>query len=121
MLNAELVSLKLVSGEEIVCQVVDVVDDSYTSIIIKDPLKVEYKKSRSSKDMVYSLVPWILFSNTREFQISASKILSVSKIDNNTLEEEYFSHFRILLEPGEDFKDLLERIYRDYNINKSVE
>ena len=121
MNNTDLVSIKLVSGEEIVCQVVDVVDSSYRSIIIRDPLKVEYKQQRRNEDIKYNLVPWILFTNTREFEINATKILGVSKIEDKELLERYLAQFRKLIEPAEDLKELLERIYRDYDAEKTLE
>lgn len=129
MREAKFASLKLASGEEIVCYIIDLLDfGDTTSVVIKHPLKLEYgKRLRKS----YKFSPWILFTTLKTFDIPSTHIISVCPIDDKDLEKEHSSFFEeddddVLMLPKdtkkdptigyvgsvEEYKRLLERIYK---------
>ena len=125
MEETKFASLKLVSGEELICYVLELINfgDS-TSLVIKDPLKVEETKRQRK---TYKLSPWIMFTNLTTFDIPSVNVLSMSKLDNIELQREHAQYFsnRYLLEPTKkdptigyvgsvkEYKKMLEDIYKN--------
>jgi hypothetical protein len=128
MTDVKLASIKLISGEEIICYVIDIIEsDHYSTILIRDPMKIEYVEGRRKLKSSYKLVPWFLFANTREHEIDLSKIMGISKVENEELRVESTTHFHAQLEPSihhyktnsegyvgsvTEFRELLEKIYK---------
>ena len=105
-----LASIKLISGEEILAEVLDYVQtDSFSSIIIKDPVKVELTSlnRRTKKD--YKLVPWIMFTNTDEHEINMKNIMGLSAVSDDDLYDEYKKFFKKALKPGPKMKRSAKR------------
>ena len=129
MNEVKLAAIKLISGEEIICYVLDIIDsDHYSTILIRDPLKVEYTDGKRKSRRNYKLVPWFLFSTTREHEIDLAKIMGISKVDNDDLRTEYTKHFHAQLKPSldfyksnsegylgsvEEYREILEKLYSD--------
>ena len=128
MTEVKLAAIKLISGEEIICYVLDIIDsDHYSTILIRDPLKVEFTDGRRSKKS-YKLTPWFLFSSTREHEIDLGKIMGISKIEDTDLRSEYTRYFHRILTPSiddtkpstegylgsvQETRELLEKLYKD--------
>lgn len=120
-------SIKLISGEEILCYVLDFIEypDSNTHIVIRDPLKIEYVDNKRKGSVKYKLTPWINFSSKREYEIDIYKIFSMSIVTDQEAKDHHSRHFHrqltstpIKAKNGyvgsvKDFKKLLEKIYRD--------
>jgi len=105
-----LASIKLISGEEILAEVLDYVQtDSFSSIIIKDPVKVELTSlnRRTKKD--YKLIPWIMFTNTDEHEINMKNIMGLSAVSDDDLYDEYKKFFKKVLKPGPKMKRSAKR------------
>ena len=129
MTEVKLAAIKLISGEEIICYVLDIIDgDQYSTILIKDPLKVEYTDGRRKTKKNYKLTPWFLFSSTREHEIDLGKIMGIAKIDDTDLRAEYTRYFHHILEAAIDetkpntegylgsvecTREKLEKLYKD--------
>ncbi len=128
MTEVKLAAIKLISGEEIICYVLDIIDsDHYSTILIRDPLKVEFNDGRRSKKN-YKLSPWFLFSTSREHEIDLGKIMGISKIEDTDLRSEYTRYFARILAPAiddtksdtegylgsvQDTREILEKLYKD--------
>ena len=89
-----LASIKLISGEEILAEVLDyILTDSFSSIIIKNPVKLEFTSLTRRSKKEYKLIPWILFTNTDEHEINMKNIIGLSSIEDETVYEEYKKFF----------------------------
>ena len=113
MEEQKLAALKLTTSEEIICYVVDMIDHGTSkTLIIRDPLKVEYRdeiggrslsgrsvRKKSSKN--YVLSPWFIMSRDREHEISLDIILGISAIHDDEIRAEYTRHFIKNLAPTE--------------------
>ncbi len=129
MREAKFASIKLSSGEEIVCYIVNVIDfGDTTSVVVKNPLKLEYSKRLRRS---YKFSPWILFTTLKTFDIPSNNIISICPIDDKDLEKEHSGFFdgddddqKKLPESTkkdptigyvgsvDEYKKLLERIYK---------
>jgi len=134
MTEVKLAAIKLISGEEIICYVLDIIDsDHYSTILIRDPLKVEYVDGRRKTKKNYKLTPWFLFSSTREHEIDLGKIMGISKIDDTDLRADYTRYFHHILASSieetkpdtegylgsvEGSRELLEKLYKDIDSNE---
>ena len=105
-----LASIKLISGEEILAEVLDyILTDSFSSIIIKNPVKLEFTSLTRRSKKEYKLIPWILFTNTDEHEINMKNIIGLSSIEDETVYEEYKKFFNKLLKPGPRIKRFTQR------------
>ena len=109
MEEQKLAALKLTTSEEIICYVVDMIDHGTSkTLIIRDPLKVEYRTEPTSRSMRkkspeknYLLSPWFIMSRDREHEISLDIILGISAIHDDEIRAEYTRHFIKNLAPTE--------------------
>ena len=119
-------SIKLVSGEEIICTLLDMSKDGpYTIVTIKNPAKIEHRDKRKRKS--FSLSPWLVIGNNGIHDIEISKIITVNKIEDEEILHQYKSFFRKKLVPPKpraskeigfignvnEYKKILERLYKD--------
>ena len=129
MREAKFASIKLTSGEEIVCYIINVIDfGDTTSLVIKNPLKLEYSKRLRRS---YKFTPWILFTTLKTFDIPSINIISICPIEDDDLEKEHAPFFTDddddkpklpedtkkdpsigYLGSVDEFKKMLERIYK---------
>ena len=120
-------SIKLISGEEILCYVLDVIDypESNTHIVIRDPLKVEYVDSKRKGTPKFRLIPWIHFTNKREHELDITKVFGMSLVEDEEARDYHSRHFHKQLTQQSlkskngylgsvsDFKKTLEHLYKD--------
>lgn len=129
MEDRKVVSIKLVSGEEIICTLLEITDDGpYTVVTIKDPAKIENQDRR--KKRTYSLTDWLIIHNHGFHDIEISKIITVNEIYISEILDLYDNHFNYLktqpmppkpraskkigfLGNVNEYKEMLERIYKD--------
>lgn len=110
MREAKFASIKLTSGEEIVCYIINVIDfGDTTSVVIKNPLKLEYSKRLRRS---YKFSPWILFTTLKTFDIPSTNIISICPIDDDELEREHSDFF----DDDDDQKKLPENTKKDPTI-----
>ena len=128
MEDKKVASIKLVSGEEIICTLLDISEDGpYTIVTIKDPAKIEKQDRRTKRP--YTLSDWLIIHNHGIHDIEISKIITVNAIDSIevlNLYNNYFFNTNKVLPPKpraskkigflgniNECKVVLERIYRN--------
>ena len=137
MQDPKLAAIKLNTSEEIICYVIDMIDHgSSKTLVIRDPLKVEYKEisGRSiRKRKNYTLSPWFILSRDREHEIDLDIILGISAVHDDEIRGEYTKHFIKNLEPScntsipaagylgsvEKNKKLLEKLFKADSYDKT--
>lgn len=127
----KIAAIKLVSGEEIVCTLVKLEDDSgYTVLSFKDPVRVVLRDRRKPKK--YTLEPWLCIKNDTIHVIDVTKILTVYEISDIDILNDYSMFFKrklkLFSKPNRynkssskigyignvnDFKNTLEKLYKD--------
>lgn len=120
-----LAAIKLDSGEEIICYVVDAVDRGLTKhLVIRDPLKVEYVHTGRKS---YKFSPWFLFATSREHEIDMNKIFAINGVYDDDVKEDYTKTFHLQLKgfngdvkgtsgyvgSVNKFRKLLEKLYKE--------
>ena len=130
MTDRKVASIKLVSGEEIICTLLELnKEGEHTTLTFKNPLRIQLRDRRRNK--IYSLEPWLCLKNDTLHCININKIITVHVVDDQSILNDYDSHYRkkISLKPKpkvvrsadsigyvgntNDFKSTLERLYRD--------
>ena len=126
MEDLKIASIKLVSGEEIICQLIEMTKDGpYTIVTIKNPAKIEHRDKRKRRS--YSLSNWLMIRNEGLHDIEISKIITVNKLEDQEVLDQYHQYFKKRLtspkpraskEIGfignvKEHKKILERLYRD--------
>jgi len=127
----KIAAIKLVSGEEIVCTLVKLEDDSgYTVLSFKDPVRVVLRDRRKTKK--YALEPWLCIKNDTLHVIDVTKILTVYRISDVDILNDYSTFFKRKLQlyskpqrysnssskigyvgNVNEFKTTLEKLYKD--------
>jgi len=104
-----LASIKLISGEEILAEIVDYIEEEdFSSILIKNPIKVELSSIRKSRKE-YKFSPWILLNKTEIHEINIKNIIGMSSVKETEIVEEYGSYFSKKLNPGPKLKQKIPR------------
>ena len=128
MEDRKVASIKLVSGEEIICTLLGISKDGpYTIVTIKDPAKIENRDRRKKRS--FALSDWLMVHNHGMHDIEVSKLITVNEITSIELLELYDNYFQSrvpLMQPKpraskdigflgniNDYKEVLERIYKD--------
>ena len=126
MEKPKIASLKLVTGEEVICTLLELVRESgYTVLVIKNPLKIEKRDRRKHES--YSLSKWLMIGNEGIHDIEISRIITVNQIDSGEILDDYNAFFRTKLVPPKaraskkigflgntkEHKKILERLYKD--------
>ena len=126
MEEKKVASIKLVSGEEIICTLLSISKDGpYTIVTIKDPVRIDIRDRRRNKS--YTLTDWLMFRNDGMHDIEVSKIITVNQIDDIELLHSYDNYFKNALNAPKpraskkigflgnvnDYKKTLEKIYKD--------
>ena len=95
MNDQKIASIKLITGEEIVCNLLRLeVNDDFTLLSFENPLKIKYKETNKN----YYLEPWLCVNNNSVHEIEVSKIITVSDISDLNILSDYFSFFKKELE-----------------------
>ena len=88
MEELKIASLKLVTGEEIICGLMDMYKEGpYTTVVIKDPVRIE-RRDRRKRDS-YSLSNWLIIGNEGIHDIELSRIITVNLVDNDEILDRY--------------------------------
>ena len=126
MEERKIASIKLVSGEEIICTLLGISKDGpYTVVTIKNPVKIELRDRRKKKS--YTLTDWLMFRNDGMHDIEVSKLITVNQIDDIELLHSYDNYFKTALKAPKpraskqigflgnvnEYKKTLEKIYKD--------
>ena len=126
MEELKIASLKLVTGEEIICGLMDMYKEGpYTTVVIKDPVRIE-RRDRRKRDS-YSLSNWLIIGNEGIHDIELSRIITVNLVDNDEILDRYKAFTRKKLTSPKpraskkigfvgninDYKKILNRLYKD--------
>ena len=131
MTDGKIASLKLISGEELICTLISIDEgDIYTTLSFSNPLRIQLRDRRKNKQ--YILEPWLCLKNDTIHSIDITKIITVHEITNDEVLDEYNSYYRkklnlapkpnraknAIIKIGyvgntKDFKSVLERLYKD--------
>ena len=130
MTEDRIAAIKLVTGEEIICNLIEMdTEGSYTTLIFDKPLRIQLQDNRRSKK--YTLEPWLCVKNNTTHCIDITKIITVNVVDDIKILNDYNSYFmkKLDLKPKpklirstntigyvgnvNDFKNTLEKLYND--------
>ena len=104
-----LASIKLLTGEEILAEIIEFhSDDEFSSLVIKNPVKVELNNSKRKLKKDYKLSPWMVFSETIEHELAIINIVAMTAILDDEVEDEYLKFIGKKLLP-EQRKELREK------------
>ena len=85
-----LASIKLLSGEEILTEVIEFNQEKeFSSLVVKNPVKVELNTSKRKLKKDFKLSRWMVFTNTVEHEISVINIIAMTAILDKEIEQEY--------------------------------
>lgn len=108
--EGRIASIKLVTGEEILCLLVDIVEGTrYTSVVIQKPMLLTKNKSRRNPDKSYQITSWLVSDDPdREFyEINIDKIVITTVINDIQILNEYKKLFTPALKPRPEMSDTL--------------
>lgn len=131
MADGKIASLKLISGEELICTLISIEEGSiYTVLSFSNPLRIQLRDRRKNKK--YVLEPWLCLKNDTIHSIDITKIITVHEITDRDVLDEYNSYYRkklnLVPKPRratnsinkigyvgntKDFKGVLEKLYKD--------
>ena len=88
-----LASIKLLTGEEILAQIIEFHnDEEFSSLVIKNPVKVELNNSKRKLKKDYKLSPWMVFSETEEHELAIINIVAMTAILDGEIEDDYLDY-----------------------------
>ena len=88
-----LASIKLLTGEEILAQIIEFHnDEEFSSLVIKNPVKVELNNSKRKLKKDYKLSPWMVFSETEEHELAIINIVAMTAILDTEIEDDYLDY-----------------------------
>lgn len=129
-------SIKLITGEEIVCEVIEIMDfDSHTSVAIHNPIKITHRTSsrKSSTDLSFKFSPWLVVDKSDIHEINLNKIITICEVKDYEILYEYKRQFQKKLKPKpvrnfkkkmgfvgstEEFRKTLEKLYEGDSYNR---
>ena len=131
MSDYKIASLKLISGEELICTLLNLEQgEEYTTVSFKDPVRISLRDRRKTKK--YSLEPWLCIKNNIVHTIDITKILTVYEVTDINILNDYSEFFdrkaKLSAKPKRkfnsstkigyigntnDFKNSLEKLYKD--------
>ena len=119
-------SIKLVTGEEIVCTVIEIIDSgSHTSVAIYNPLKISIRSNtrKSVSDTSYKFSPWLIVDKSDIHEINLNKIITICEVIDFEILYEYNKYFQKKLKgkPSKNFKKQLGFIGSVEECKKSLE
>ena len=129
-MEEKICSIKLVSGEEIVCSVLEIMEfETYTSVAIHNPLKITYRSSsrKNSANAEYKFSPWLVVDKSDLLELNLNKIITICEVEDIGILYDYKSQFKKKLMPKpvrqfkkemgfigtvDDFRKILEKLYK---------
>jgi len=88
--GTKIVSMKMITGEEVICRAISINEDISEGIYtftIRDPFKVEY--SSRKRKIKCNLTPWFILSDDNEHMIDASIVVGIAEVKDPDVLEEY--------------------------------
>ena len=131
-------SIKLVSGEEIVCNVLEIMEfDNHISVAIHNPLKISYRASsrKGSSEFNYKFSPWLVVDKSDLMELNLNKIITICEVEDYEILYEYKRQFQQKLSPKptrsfkkemgfvgsvDDYRKTLEKIYKSDSYNRDT-
>lgn len=131
-------SIKLVTGEELVCTVIEIVEStSHTSVAIYNPLKITTRSTtrKSTTDVSFKFSPWLIVDKSDIHEINLNKIITICEVLDYEIIYEYKKQFQKQLDSApvrnfkrqmgfvgstEDYKKILEKLYRGDSYEKEL-
>lgn len=130
MTDRKIASIKLVSGEEIICTLLEIDNEGeFATLTFSNPLRITLRDRRRNKS--YTLEPWLCLKNDSLHCINVNKIITVHAVNDQDILDDYDAFYRkkLNLKPKpkrikssnkigyvgntNDFKNSLERLYND--------
>jgi len=102
-------SIKLVTGEEILCLLVDIIESGkYTSVLIQKPMLLTKNRSRRSSNKSYQISNWLVADDPNKdfYEINVDKIIITTVIKNREIIDDYKKFFTPALKPRPKLKNL---------------
>ena len=98
--DEKIASIKLVSGEEIICILVEILENTpYSTIVIENPMLLSFETSRRSEKK-YKISSWLVCDEDRDYyELNIEKIITVTLITNEDLIREYMKYCIPKLKP----------------------
>ena len=119
-------SIKLVTGEELVCTVIEIVDcTSHTSVAIYNPLKISVRSTtrKTLNDVSFKFSPWLIVDKSDIHEINLNKIITICEVLDHEILFEYNKFFqkKLIDKPTRNFKKELGFIGSVDDYKKSLE
>ena len=129
-------SIKLVSGEEIVCNVIEIMEfGTHTSVAIHNPVKISHRSStrKSSNEFPYKFSEWLVVDKSDLLEINLNKIMTICEVEDFDVLFEYNRYFQKKLKPKpvrqfkkqmgfvgsvEECRKALEKLYKDESYDR---
>lgn len=126
-MEEKLAAIKLITGEEIICNVIDISKDN-TMLQLRDvyTLSIEYSRRGIPK---FSLLPWFFLNADKDIELSVANIITMTQVEDPEIREAYLEIVHTnnkSLPPAPsskdelgyigsvtDYKKILERLYTD--------
>ena len=92
MNDALIASIKLVTGEELVCVLVDIVENGrYTSVLIEKPMLLSRTNGRRSAKKSYKLSSWLIVDDPHRdyYELNIDKIIITTVVSNKEILDDY--------------------------------
>ena len=108
--EARIASIKLVTGEELLCLLVDIIEgDRFTSVLIEKPVLLTKNKSRRNPDKSYQISSWLVADdpNRQYYEINVDKIIITTVITDNEILNDYKKLFVPVLKARPKMSDKL--------------
>ena len=131
-------SIKLVTGEELVCTVIEIVEStSHTSVAIYNPLKISIRSStrKTTNEVSYKFSNWLIVDKSDIDEINLNKIITICEVLDYKVLFEYNKFFQKQLKQKpekdhkkelgfigsvEEYKKSLEKLYRGDSYKKEL-
>lgn len=126
-MEEKLAAIKLITGEEVICNVIDISKDN-TMLQLRDvyTLSIEYSRRGIPK---FSLLPWFFLNADKDIELSVANIITMTQLEDPEIREAYLEIVHTnnkSLPPAPsskdelgyigsvtDYKKILERLYTD--------
>lgn len=88
-----LASIKLLTGEEILAEIIEFHnDEEFSSLVVKNPVKVELNSSKRKLKKDYKLSPWMVFTETVEHELAIINIVAMTAILDDEIIDDYLDY-----------------------------
>lgn len=104
MNGAIIASIKLVTGEEIICCLLDIVEEGrYTSVLIENPMLLSRVSSRRNGGNTYKISPWLIVDNSDRtyYELNIDKIIITTVVNDKKVLTPYKNYLnsKLIIKP----------------------